>query len=154
MAVVAIDAGDRHDLKFVDYVKKTESILEIAKPFKVLGFTPNKKWVALQFESDAIKIFDWAQKKKVSEFVTADNKAKERRVSVGVRQGKRVQIISGLQEGDKVITSGGLGLEDKAKVAIQQPKVEDEDEDKNSDDEAKPDPAKPDAAKKDDKGKK
>ncbi len=81
--------------------------------------------------------------------VTADNKARERRVSVGVRQGKRVQILSGLQEGDKVITSGGLGLEDKAKVAIQQPKAEDEDEDKNSDDEAKPEPAK-----KDEKGKK
>jgi HlyD family secretion protein len=87
--------------------------------------------------------------------VTADNKARERRVSVGVRQGKRVQIISGLQEGDKVVTSGGLGLEDKAKVVIQQPKPEDEDEDKNSDDEAKPDPAaKPSPAVKDDKGKK
>ena len=91
--------------------------------------------------------------------VTADNKARERRVSVGVRQGKRVQIISGLQEGDKVITSGGLGLEDKAKVAIQQPKAEDEDEDKNSDDEpkpesGKPDPTKPNPAKTDDKGKK
>ncbi len=90
--------------------------------------------------------------------VTPDNKARERRVSVGVRQGKRVQILSGLQEGDKVVVSGGLGLEDKAKVAIQQPKAEDEDEDKNSDDEAKPDAKKPDgakpnAAKKDDKGK-
>ena len=86
--------------------------------------------------------------------VTADNKARERRVAVGVRQGKRVQIVSGLQEGDKVITSGGLGLEDKAKVAIQVPKAEDEDESKNSDDEAKPEPAKPDPTKKDDKGKK
>lgn len=86
--------------------------------------------------------------------VTADNKARERRVAVGVRQGKRVQIVSGLQEGDKVITSGGLGLEDKAKVAIQVPKAEDEDESKNSDDEAKPEPGKPDLTKKDDKGKK
>ena len=86
--------------------------------------------------------------------VTADNKARERRVAVGVRQGKRVQIVSGLQEGDRVITSGGLGLEDKAKVAIQVPKAEDEDESKNSDDEAKPEPAKPDPTKKDDKGKK
>jgi HlyD family secretion protein len=87
--------------------------------------------------------------------VQADNTARERRVSVGVRQGKRVQIVSGLQEGDKVIVSGGLGLEDKAKVVIQEPKPEDEDEDKNGDDEAKPDPAaKPSPAVKDDKGKK
>ena len=28
----------------------------------------------------------------------------------------RVQIVSGVQEGDQVVTSGGLGLEDKAKV--------------------------------------
>jgi len=84
--------------------------------------------------------------------VLPDNTARERRVSVGVRQGKRVQIISGLQEGDKVVVSGGLGLEDKAKVAIQQPKAEDEDEDKNSDEEAKPSPTGPPA--KDDKGKK
>jgi HlyD family secretion protein len=55
--------------------------------------------------------------------------AHERKVSVGVRQGDRVQIISGLQEGDQVVTSGGLGLEDKAKVTIQKPKDEDDDED-------------------------
>ena len=44
------------------------------------------------------------------------------RSSVGVRQGDRVQILSGLQEGEQVVTSGGLGLDDKAKVAIQKPK--------------------------------
>ena len=81
--------------------------------------------------------------------VMPDNTARERRVSVGVRQLKRVQIISGLQEGDRVVTAGALGLEDKAKVAIQAPKVEDEDEDKNNVEETKPsEPAK------DEKGKK
>jgi HlyD family secretion protein len=59
--------------------------------------------------------------------------AHEHMVSVGVRQGDRVQILSGVQEGDQVATSGGLGLEDKAKVAIQQPKDEDEDEDQDED---------------------
>ena len=48
--------------------------------------------------------------------VTNDTVAHERRVSVGVRQGDRVQILSGLQEGEQVVTSGGLGLDDKAKV--------------------------------------
>lgn len=83
--------------------------------------------------------------------ILPDNTARERRVSVGVRQGKRVQIVSGLQEGDKVVTSGGLGLEDKAKVAIQQPKAEDEDDEKNADEEPA---AKPSPTGKDDKGKK
>lgn len=72
--------------------------------------------------------------------VIANNVARERRVSVGFRQGDRVQILSGLQDGEQVVTSGGLGLEDKAKVTIQQPKPEDDDED-NADD-AKPDDAK------------
>jgi len=81
--------------------------------------------------------------------VTKDSVAHERKVSVGVRQGDRLQILSGLQEGDQVVTSGGLGLEDKAKVTIQAPKTEeDEDEDKDSADEKKDD------SKKDEKGKK
>ncbi len=36
-----------------------------------------------------------------------------------------------------MVTSGGLGLEDKAKVAIQKPKSEDDDEDDDADDKGK-----------------
>jgi HlyD family secretion protein len=79
--------------------------------------------------------------------ITGNSIARERKVTVGVRQGDRVQIISGLQEGDQVVTSGGLGLEDKAKVTIQAPKVED-DEDEDKDDDTKDD-----QKGKDDKGK-
>ena len=74
--------------------------------------------------------------------VTADNVAHERKVSVGVRQGDRVQILGGLQEGDQVVTSGGLGLDDKAKVKIQAAKT-DEDEDEDQDEDQKSDEAKP-----------
>jgi len=84
--------------------------------------------------------------------ITADNVAHERRISLGVRQGDRVQIVSGLQPGEQVVVSGGLGLEDKAKVKIEQPKPEDEDE--NQPEEPQKDDAKKDGAKKDDKGKK
>jgi multidrug efflux pump subunit AcrA (membrane-fusion protein) len=82
--------------------------------------------------------------------ISADSVAHERPVTVGVRQGNRVQILSGIQTGDQVVVSGGLGLEDKAKVAIQQPKSEDDDDDDAGGDEAKPDNAKS----KDAKGKK
>jgi RND family efflux transporter MFP subunit len=86
--------------------------------------------------------------------VSSDSVAHERAVAVGVRQGDRVQILSGVQEGEQVVTSGGLGLEDKAKVAIQQPKSEDDDEDDSGGDEAKPDETKSkDAGGKDAKGK-
>ena len=45
-----------------------------------------------------------------------DSLARERKVTVGIREGNRVQILGGVNEGEKVITSGGLGLDDKAKV--------------------------------------
>ncbi len=48
--------------------------------------------------------------------VGADSLAHERKVEVGVREGDKVQILSGLKEGEQVITVGGLGLDDKAKV--------------------------------------
>jgi HlyD family secretion protein len=60
--------------------------------------------------------------------------AHEQKVVPGVRQGERVQIVTGLQEGQQVVTSGGLGLEDKAKVTIQKPKSEDDDDDDDSKD--------------------
>lgn len=82
--------------------------------------------------------------------ISSDSVAHERMVTVGVRQGNRVQILSGVQPGEQVVTSGGLGLEDKAKVTIQQPKSEDDEEDDSGGDEAKPDDAKG----KDAKGKK
>jgi HlyD family secretion protein len=87
--------------------------------------------------------------------VTPDSKAHERKVVPGVRQGDRVQILTGLQEGEKIVTSGGLGLEDKAKVAIQAPKS-DEDEDEDEDKDEEPDDAKGDSkgnSKADSKGK-
>ena len=59
-----------------------------------------------------------------------DNVAHDRPVTVGARQGERVQILSGVQEGEQVVVSGGLGLEDKAKVKIEEAKDE-EDEDKD-----------------------
>lgn len=62
--------------------------------------------------------------------VDKNSVAHERKVNVGVREGARVQILSGVSEGDKVITSGGLGLEDKAKVKIKSEDDEDDDEDK------------------------
>jgi RND family efflux transporter MFP subunit len=60
--------------------------------------------------------------------VGKDNLAHERVISVGVRQGDNVQIASGIEEGEKVIVSGGLGLDDKGKIKIVT-KASDEDAD-------------------------
>jgi multidrug efflux pump subunit AcrA (membrane-fusion protein) len=60
----------------------------------------------------------------------ADGLAHERVINVGVRQGDNVEITSGVQEGEKVIVSGGLGLEDKAKIKIVEKAEEVDDDDK------------------------
>lgn len=78
--------------------------------------------------------------------VEKNSVARERRISVGVRQGDRVQLLSGLQPGEMVVTSGGLGLDDKARVKVLAPKSEeDEDEDADQDDAPKAAPAGKDA---------
>jgi hypothetical protein len=45
-----------------------------------------------------------------------------------------VQILGGINEGEKVITTGGLGLDDKAKVTI---KSEEDEDDSDDDDDKK-----------------
>src|SRR5262249_52368588 len=63
---------------------------------------------------------------------TSDNTAHERRTTVGVRQGDSVQIGMGVEEGEKVGVSGGLGLEERPGVKItERPPAEDEDEDED-----------------------
>jgi multidrug efflux pump subunit AcrA (membrane-fusion protein) len=61
--------------------------------------------------------------------VTPDNVAHQHKVNVGIRQGINVQIVSGVNEGDKVVTSGGLGLDDGSKVTIKEAPAEDDDDD-------------------------
>ena len=65
--------------------------------------------------------------------VGTDSVAHEKKVKIGVRDGEKVQLLEGVNEGDQVITSGGLGLEDKAKVKVQSGKKE-EDKDEKKDD--------------------
>jgi HlyD family secretion protein len=48
--------------------------------------------------------------------VGADNHAHQKNVRVGIRQGDQVQIIEGLQAGDKIVASGAYGLPDNTKI--------------------------------------
>lgn len=55
--------------------------------------------------------------------MTVDDKgvAHEHKVQIGVREPELVQVVAGLEPGDRVVTVGGLGLEDKAKVRVLKP---------------------------------
>ena len=50
--------------------------------------------------------------------VGKDMIAHQRKIEIGVRTPDKVQILSGVKEGEQVVTSGGVGLQDKAKVKL------------------------------------
>lgn len=69
--------------------------------------------------------------------VSADSIAHKRTVTLGVREGNQVQILSGANPGEEVVTVGGMGLDDKAKVKVVTTAVEEsDDQDENADEPA------------------
>ncbi|MBV9407056.1 MAG: efflux RND transporter periplasmic adaptor subunit, partial [Acidobacteriaceae bacterium] len=63
----------------------------------------------------------------------SDGLAHEHKVEVGVRSGDDVQILSGVNPGEQVITDGALGLDDKAKIVIGKPGSKESGDKKDSD---------------------
>ena len=49
----------------------------------------------------------------------SDGMAHQQSVKVGVRNGDDVQIVEGVKEGDKVVSTGAYGLPDKTKIKIE-----------------------------------
>jgi HlyD family secretion protein len=50
---------------------------------------------------------------------SSDNKAHQKTVKTGIRQGDQVQILEGLAEGERVITSGAYGLPDNTTIRVE-----------------------------------
>ena len=82
-------------------------------------------------------------------FAGSDNLAHQKVVQVGIRNSESAQILSGINPGDKVITSGGYALPDKTKIEIEAPPPTE----KETGDKAEKDDKARDAAKPDDKDK-
>jgi multidrug efflux pump subunit AcrA (membrane-fusion protein) len=49
----------------------------------------------------------------------SDNRAHQKTVKTGVRQGDDVQILDGVAEGDRVVASGAYGLPDNTKIRVE-----------------------------------
>jgi len=60
-----------------------------------------------------------------------DGRAHQQPVKTGVKQGDQVQIVDGVQEGQKVVTAGAYGLPDKTKITVEAPKESAKDTEKN-----------------------
>jgi multidrug efflux system membrane fusion protein len=64
--------------------------------------------------------------------VGSDNRAHQKPVKVGVRQGDDVQILEGVQAGDRVVASGAYGLPDNTKIQVQEQKPQNDHNEKKS----------------------
>ncbi len=60
-------------------------------------------------------------------------RARRHRGQIGVKEGDLVQVVSGVAPGERVVTVGGLGLDDKAKVRIVKPGEKNEGDDGEKD---------------------
>ncbi|MGA8489500.1 MAG: efflux RND transporter periplasmic adaptor subunit, partial [Terriglobales bacterium] len=52
----------------------------------------------------------------------SDNRAHQKPVKVGVRQGNEVQILEGVQAGDRVVAAGVYGLPDNTQIKVEEQK--------------------------------
>jgi RND family efflux transporter MFP subunit len=74
--------------------------------------------------------------------VSPDSVAHRRTVTLGVREGNKIQILAGVNPGDEVVVVGGMGIDDKAKVKVIDTSVKEsaEDEEGPEEKEEKPSP--------------
>ncbi len=68
--------------------------------------------------------------------VSADSVVHKRAVTLGVREGNQVQLLSGANPGEEVVVVGGMGLDDKTKVKVVTTAVEESDTDEENGPEA------------------
>jgi HlyD family secretion protein len=57
----------------------------------------------------------------VVKVVDDKNVAHEKKVDIGAKEEDLVQVVAGLEPGERVVTVNGLGLEDKARVRVMKP---------------------------------
>jgi HlyD family secretion protein len=62
----------------------------------------------------------------------SDNRAHQKPVKVGVRQGDDVQIVDGVKAGDRVVTSGAYGLPDNTQIKAEEQKQQKDQNEKST----------------------
>jgi HlyD family secretion protein len=62
----------------------------------------------------------------------SDNRAHQKTVEVGVRQGEQAQIVEGVQAGDRVVATGAYGLPDNTKIKVEEQEPQTDQKEKKS----------------------
>jgi len=79
----------------------------------------------------------------------SDDKAHQKKVQVGIRTKEQAQVLSGINAGDPVITTGGYGIPDGTQIKVEKPGAEDKEsaEKNDKDDDTKDAKGDPEASK-------
>jgi multidrug efflux pump subunit AcrA (membrane-fusion protein) len=62
----------------------------------------------------------------------SDNRAHQKPVKIGVRQGEQAQIVEGVQAGDRVVATGAYGLPDNTKIKVEEQEPQTDQKEKKS----------------------
>ena len=52
--------------------------------------------------------------------IGSDGRAHQKPIHIGIKQDDQVQIVEGLQAGDRIVSEGAYGLPDNSKIEVQQ----------------------------------
>jgi multidrug efflux pump subunit AcrA (membrane-fusion protein) len=88
--------------------------------------------IAVEIHANALVVPEAAlvvEGDETSVFVTkADETVEKRKVTIGIRDSGRAEITEGLNDGERVVTTGAFGLDDKSKIKIVEPAAEGDEE--------------------------
>jgi HlyD family secretion protein len=142
---VALKIGDPAELQLPGSDEKVKGRVSLVSPAVDPGSTTIEVWVETTKAGSALKpgmtvqvqiaaatakdalavpasaVFKNADGTDYVLIAGADNKAHTTTVETGLKSATEVQIVSGIKEGDAVITSSGYGLPDKTQIKIEAP---------------------------------
>ena len=158
---VQLKAGDTAEINLVGLDEPVKSRVSLVSPALDPGSTTVEVWVEVRKPDPALRpgmtvpvsmtaktakdvivvpaaaVFHSEEAGDYVMLAGSDGKAHQTKVQVGIRSKDSAQIVSGIKEGDPVITSGAYALPDGTKVEIEKPGAEEKAGAESGDDEKK-----------------
>jgi HlyD family secretion protein len=140
---VSLNVGDAAELQLPGVDEKVKGRVSLVSPAVDPGSTTIEVWVETTKPGSALKpgmtvqvqiaaatakdvlavpasaVFTNADATNYVLVAGSDEKAHIKTVEIGIRGGSEVQILSGIKEGEAVITSGGYALPDKTQIKVE-----------------------------------
>ena len=152
---VTLRAGNPAELKVAGLDEPVKAVVSLVSPALDPGSTTVEVWVEARKPNPALKPGMTVQVSMVAKtakdaivvplaavfkaddganyvlLAGSDEKAHQKKVEIGIRSTEDAQVLSGINAGDPVITSGGYGIPDGTKIKIEKAEAEKEGADKD-----------------------